>query len=101
MNCTWSTYEFTVYDYATTEWNDVAGVYIFASVAPQNQWRALYIGQADSFKTRFSSHDRWPEAQRSGAKHVHCLSVPLAANRDTIERQLVRQFQPPLNQHLK
>lgn len=98
---TWSGQQFSVYEAANTNWNDKAGIYIFASITPQNQWKALYIGQADSFKSRLANHERWAEAQRLGAAHVHAIVVPLQANRDSLERQLIQAFQPPLNTLLK
>jgi excinuclease UvrABC nuclease subunit len=102
--CPWSignnTLDFTDYDTNTT-WNDVAGVYIFCGVNQANQWVPLYIGQADSFRNRIPRHEQWLPATRLGATHVHALVVPLAANRDLIERQLIQLYQPPLNQQLR
>lgn len=97
---TWLTYEFTVYP-PDTSWNDVAGVYIFCGVNPQNQWVALYVGQADSFRNRIPSHEQWSPAARLGATHVHARVVSQAATRDTIEAELIRSYQPRLNTQLR
>ncbi len=92
----WSNYEFTVYGPNTT-WNDVAGLYIFAGLNANNQWVALYIGQTVSFQDRPGNHDRWDEAARLGATHVHAMVVPLQANRDAIEELLIGNHAPRLN----
>jgi excinuclease UvrABC nuclease subunit len=93
--------DFTVYEVPGTNWNDVAGLYIFAVNTSQNNWRALYVGQADSFKDRLSSHERWREAQLLGAKHIHALPIQLEANRDIFEELLIQNLQPQLNVQLR
>jgi hypothetical protein len=99
MTCNWSDLEFTVYDINAT-WYSVAGLYIFAKrTTPPGYWRALYIGQTDDFSSRIPYHERWAEAVRLGATHVHALVVPLAANRDSWEQALIQRFDPPLNDH--
>jgi excinuclease UvrABC nuclease subunit len=97
----WSVYEFGVYEPTTTTWSEKSGIYIFAGINPQSLWVALYIGQALSFSDRLANHDQWNAAARLGATHVHARVVPLQANRDTIERDLIRAYQPPLNIQLK
>ena len=61
----------------------------------------LYVGQAESLAERLPTHERWPEAMRLGATHVHARVVLEAAMRDSIESQLIRSFQPRLNVQLK
>ena len=97
----WSSHTFTVYPHDGTQWHNVAGIYIFAGLNQTNQWIALYIGQCDSFADRIPSHERWAEAARLGATHVHAMVVPQAANRDRIEAELIRTFQPRLNDQLR
>ena len=104
--CKWplgngETLEFTTFEALNTNWNEVAGLYIFASITKENRWRALYVGQADSFKDRLDNHERWAEAQRLGAKHVHALPIPQQANRDNLEKMLIQNLQPPLNVQLR
>lgn len=99
--CTWplgngEMLEFTIYGSGTT-WNKVAGLYIFAYRTDETHWRALYIGQTDDFSARMPSHDKWSEATRLGATHVHALVVPLVANRDKWEKMLIQHLQPPMN----
>ena len=96
----WLTYEFSVHGIGAT-WSKVAGIYIFTGVNAQNQWVALYIGQASSFAERLPNHDRWSEAHKLGATHVHARVESLQANRDKIEKELIQAFQPRLNTQLK
>ncbi|MBU2573540.1 MAG: hypothetical protein KKH28_05630 [Elusimicrobia bacterium] len=96
----WSSYELNIYTPDTT-WYDVAGVYVFCGVNAQNRWEAYYVGQAESFCDRFSSHEQWSPAARLGATHIHALVVQLAATRDRIERELIQACQPHLNTQLK
>lgn len=92
----WNTHEFTVLQ-KQASWHDVAGIYIFCGITPQNQWKPYYIGQADSFLNRIPNHERWDEAVQLGATHVHAMVVSEAVNRDAIEQALIRSFQPVLN----
>ena len=96
----WGGYEFDVCS-QTANWNDVGGVYIFAGLNQNGRWRAYYIGQAESLKDRIPGHERWNEAVRLGATHVHARVVSQAAMRDAIEASLIASYQPPLNVQLK
>lgn len=95
-NCDWSGYSFTIYDPATG-WNAKGGVYISAGLAPNGRWNGYYIGITDNFQSRLPNHERWAEAVRLGATHVHALVVRLQASREAIERQLIAAHGPPLN----
>lgn len=97
--CKWHQYDFTIFTMSGTEWNDVAGIYIFSGVHGLSQWKAYYVGIADSFKNRLPNHERWAEAVRIGASHVHALVVQQEATRQAIEKELIRVYQPPLNTH--
>ena len=82
-------------------WPAGGGLYVFAgkvrSPGATSQWRAVYVGKCRDFDTRLPSHDRWPEAERHGATHVHLLVVHSPAERDRLEEQLIRKYQPLLN----
>jgi hypothetical protein len=98
--CAWplgngSSLDFDVYP-ENTKWNKAAGLYIF-SYQDGQYWRALYVGQTDDFSSRIPSHERFAEAGRKGATHIHALVVPLADNRDRWEEMLIRNLQPPMN----
>jgi hypothetical protein len=96
----WLSYQFYVHDFEAL-WKDLGGIYIFAGVNNQHQWVALYIGKTDSFHTRIPSHEQWSLAVRLGATHVHAMVVEDGAQRATIEGELIRVYQPQLNQQLK
>lgn len=95
------TYTLTPYQKATTTWNDVAGVYIFAIKDAKGNFTALYVGQCDSFKNRIPNHERWAEAARKGATIVLAVPVSRQADRDSLESDLIAQLQPPLNTQLR
>jgi excinuclease UvrABC nuclease subunit len=96
----WLSYEFTVYQ-QSVQWNNVGGIYIFAGLNQQNQWVPYYIGKADSFANRIPSHEQWDKARSLGATHVHARTVEQEAERDRIEPELIRKFQPRLNTQLR
>jgi hypothetical protein len=97
---TWLSYEFTVYPPAT-QWNNVAGIYIFSGMNQQRYWVPYYVGQCDSFADRIPSHEQWDTAQSLGATHVHAMVVPQAADRNRIERALIQAYEPRLNAQLR
>ena len=101
----WGGYDFTCYDPAQTDWNDVPGVYIFAGMSADGRWwQAKYIGQTSSFRNRLgrgnSNHEQWPEARRQGATHVHARVVQDDIERRTLEVMLVETYDPVANSHL-
>jgi len=103
--CTWplgngQTLDFTIYD-VNVQWNQAAGLYIFAYPTDESHWRALYVGQTDDFSSRIPSHEKWNSAARLGASHVHALVVPQVATRDTWEKRLISHLQPALNEQYK
>jgi hypothetical protein len=93
---TWGAHQFGVYQHGAS-WSAVAGLDIFAGKNSEGRWVALYIGQAESLAERLPTHERWSEAARLGATHVHAKVESLAATRDAVERQLIQAFQPRLN----
>lgn len=97
---TWSTHEFRVYK-PDVNWSEASGVYIFSMRNDNGRWVALYIGQADSFKKRFSNHEKWDGALRRGMTHVHAKSVGKQSDRDAIEEELIKKYKPPMNIQLK
>ena len=98
----WGGYDFTSHDPNETNWNDVAGVYIFAGVSDDGRWwQAKYIGQTSSFKDRLgvsnSNHERWQEAIQRGATHVHARVVQDELERLSLESTLILTYNPPMN----
>jgi excinuclease UvrABC nuclease subunit len=98
QTCRWNGVELHILA-KDANWSKSAGIYIFAGVNSNRNWVALYIGQASSFADRVPNHERWDDAVKRGATHVHACIVPTQAERDRLEESLVRAFQPPLNVH--
>lgn len=95
-------YEYTIYDASNTTWNDVSGNYVFAHKLQNGNWQLHYFGVADSFKNRFSSHERWSEAAKAGATHVMAHNNINEADRLAEEKDLISAYKTPLNtQHVK
>lgn len=92
----WLDAEFGVYG-PSTRWNEVPGVYIFAGVNQRDEWYPLYVGQTQSLARRLGNHDKWLEARRLGATHIHARTVRDQRLRLSLERRLVLAFQPSLN----
>lgn len=100
QTCKWSGNDFFVHP-PETNWKDAPGIYLFCGINQANQWVPLYIGQASSLAERLATHERWSEAARLGASHIHAKVVSLQSQRDSIERQLIQDYQPRLNVQLK
>lgn len=100
MNCFWKQHEFQVFDADRVAWNDVPGIYIFPAIVNE-QWKAMYVGQAKSLKDRLGNHERWGEARLRSVRHIHAMVVPLQADRDRIEEELIQALQPKMNTMLK
>ena len=95
LNVSWCGYHFSVHT-MDGAWNDVGGVYVFAG-RNLGRWKTYYVGQTRSFANRLPSHERWAEAKRLGATHVHIRRVSNASRRRAIEIELIRNLNPPLN----
>lgn len=95
--CNWNGYSFGIYN-PGGNWNDTPGLYIFAYRGTDGLWRALYIGQTESFRARLPNHERWADAVRYGATHIHAMTETNAVRRSMIERQLIAVYRPPLNE---
>lgn len=100
MKINWLSHEFNIHTPDVT-WKDIPGIYLICGINSANQWVPLYIGQASSLSDRIPSHERWDEAIRHGATHIHARVVHLQSDRDTIERLLIQTFKPKLNVLLK
>ena len=89
-------YDFFVYG-PDTNWYDKPGAYIFAYRTASNTWYGLYVGQADSLKARLPNHERWDEAVRRGATHIHALVVTNPGTREALEEALLARYSFPMN----
>ena len=58
----------------------------------------LYIGKAANFKNRLIGHERWWEAWwKRGATERHVLVIKKESDRARIEEDLIRRYQPRMN----
>jgi hypothetical protein len=80
---------------------DGGGIYVFV-----RRWfffflQPLYVGQAKNFRERLYGHEKWPRAiYKFGATERHVLRVVTQADRDSIEEDLIRGLDPPMNKVL-
>lgn len=94
-------FAFNVHDKYSTTWNEVPALYAFASYTLLGGWHIQYIGQAGNLKERMSNHERWLEAANAGAAHVLArVASPNETIRKDEERDLIANYQPPLNQQI-
>jgi len=75
QQCEWTgtsgnRYQYEIYP-INTNWNDVAGNYIFAKITTRNRWAAVYIGETESLRDRIPNHNKLPCVSRNGGTHVH------------------------------
>ena len=92
----WAGYDFNVHK-PNADWADVAGVYVFVNRNMQGRRSALYVGQAQSLRSRLSNHEQWAPALRLGANEIHATAEPSSVARTRIERAIYDQYEPPLN----
>jgi len=92
----WLGYEFQSFP-RNVEWNCVPAVYIFTGLDASGQWRPLYVGRTAALAARLATHPRWSEAERLGGTHVHVAVVPEEMTQQALEKELIAEYQPPLN----
>ena len=78
-------------------WTSDGGVYIFAGLDNQRFWVPFYVGRAESLERRLTGHERWAEAERRGATHIHAKVVRQADIRSRLEIDLIQRFDPQMN----
>ena len=102
---TWLDTLFTVYLPDDADWPAESGVYVFAGLVPaagdELQWHALYVGETQDLSDRLPAHERWSAAQRLGATHIHVRPAPDPIDRVVLQRMLIQDYQPPLNEKSK
>jgi hypothetical protein len=77
-----------------------AGNYAFVRQLPNGNFTPLYFGLADSLQGRIPNHERWNDVIRAGVTHVMSHTTPSGATvREAEERDLIQQWNPPLNVH--
>ncbi len=77
---------------------DGSGIYIFVRRRFVFFLFPLYIGKATSLRSRLFGHERWWEAWwKRGATERHVLVVRDSSDRARIEEDLIRKYQPRMN----
>ena len=94
-------YIFQVYPIGT-EFKDIGGVYIFTRREINTRdgvlHNLLYIGQTISLPIRLTRlHHKWEGVLRNRGNCVCVYSESNDSDRNRIENDLIRKYQPPLN----
>lgn len=92
----WLNYEFEIH-LPNADWNEVAGLYIFAGRNLRGEWYPLYIGETKSLAERLPTHERWLEAMMFGTSHIHARVEKDKKTRLDVEQELIEAYQPRLN----
>lgn len=72
----------------------MSGVYFLYS---SNPIRTIYIGKADSLRTRLRQHAKNPRNLAAGYSHWECFEVSVAKERTAVEEYLIAELNPLLN----
>lgn len=80
---------------------DEGGIYVFVRRRFVFWLEPLYIGKAANFRSRLFGHERWWEAWwKRGATERHVMIVQKASDRERVEEDLIRHYQPRMNDML-
>lgn len=112
-------YKFRLYPIGTI-FKRIAGIYIFLIIPPQSetpnveaetleavaevaealeaQYSLLYIGLTNDFYARLAAHHKIQAAITLGMTHIGILRKSSGRKRKKIERDLLQNLNPPLNQ---
>lgn len=104
------TYRFTLYPIGTL-FNHIAGIYAFLKFnpglageytadyqIPTTGYQLLYIGITHNFNVRLGAHHKMAQALELGMTHIGILRIRSGRKRKSAERQLLKTYNPPLNQ---
>ncbi len=77
------------------------GIYVFVRRRFVFFLKPVYIGKATNFRSRLNGHERWWEAWwKRGATERHLMTVTKESDRARIEEDLIRRYQPKMNNML-
>ncbi len=77
------------------------GIYVFVRRRFVFFLKPVYIGKAANLRSRLKGHERWWEAWwKRGATERHLLKVAKESDRIRIEEDLIRRYQPKMNNML-
>jgi len=89
-------YEFSEHPY-TSDWAEVAGIFIFAARFAGGNWNPLYICAAENLRERIRNDEKWPWAVRLGATDVLACAVGEPERRARVVAEMIKRLKPPLN----
>lgn len=104
--------DFKLYPIGTL-FSRIAGIYTFFIIPnqqpvgePENQptfkeegfYNLLYLGITNNFSTRLKNHHKIAQAQQQGMNHIGILKMRSGRKRKSTERQLLKAYNPALNQ---
>ena len=94
-----ATYQFEVYALsALGTFNDVQGVYVFASNSLLGGYRPLYIGETEHANQRLTtSHEKLPCVRRNGGTIICFMRTHTHGDRTMVEQDLIRAYNPVCN----
>lgn len=107
-----ATYTFKLYPLNTT-FNRIAGIYTFLIIPnslhtdwdllsdeylDSNFYTLLYIGITNNFSKRLKAHHKIDEARALGMTHIGILKKSSTRKRKVIEKDILKNLNPPLNQ---
>ncbi len=94
-----SKYSYSIYKIGT-DFNDIAGNYVYAKETKPKSWSPVYIGQTNSLKNRLSSHEKESCAIRNGATPIHVHTNSSEVSRLNEEEDLIFKWKPSCNEQL-
>jgi hypothetical protein len=81
-------------------YRDEGGNYMFVKPSGINLYVSVYIGQANSLKSRLPNHERLADAKRAGATVIMSHTTPAGETARLAEEQdLIAKWAPALNTH--
>jgi hypothetical protein len=91
---------------AKRAWEPTAGIFMFVkpSDCPTGEWGGpicLYLENTGNFSGSLERHNVWAAADQLGAKEIHLLTIPDAALRAQVERDLIEAQRPILNRQAR
>lgn len=91
-------YQFSIYP-ITTQFSRIAAIYTFIILPTHSQqYTLLYIGITNNLNSRFKTHHKINTAKQLGMTHIGILKKSSGRTRKTIEKNLLKNLNPPLNQ---
>lgn len=73
------------------------GVYVFVKRRFLIFPKILYIGKATNFRERLLGHEKWAKAFWMGATERHLHYIDREDDRNYVEEDLIRRYNPPMN----